>query len=96
MKISIVLFFVLALALALVQAMPSKGSTKASLKKKPACIKDCSGAEYAPVCGGDGTGKGDKSFGSECVLENFNCEHNQSLKVVSKGECPNGGSIRLQ
>ncbi|XP_056640575.1 turripeptide Pal9.2-like [Diorhabda sublineata] len=95
MKYSIAFLFVLVVALVLVEAIPSKGSTKASLKKKP-CLKECDGVEYKPVCGGDGTGKSDKSFGSECVLNNYNCENNQNLKVVSQGECPGGGSIRLQ
>uniref|UniRef100_A0A6P7F7C8 Turripeptide Lol9.1 n=1 Tax=Diabrotica virgifera virgifera TaxID=50390 RepID=A0A6P7F7C8_DIAVI len=90
----IVIFTVLVIISA-VFAVPSKGSTKASLQKKP-CLKDCSAVEYKPVCGGDGTGKGDKSFGSECVLGNFNCEHSTTLKVVKAGECPGGGSIRLQ
>lgn len=26
------------------------------------------------MCAGDGTGKNNKSFGSECVLANHNCE----------------------
>lgn len=49
-------------------ATPAKGTNK----KKP-CLKEC-GEEYKPVCGGDGSGKGNKSFGSKCVLENYNCE----------------------
>lgn len=57
-------------------ALPAKGSTKAALKKKP-CIKDC-GDVYKPVCGGDGSGKNNKSFGSECVLSNYNCETGNS------------------
>ncbi|KAG5875598.1 hypothetical protein JTB14_025374 [Gonioctena quinquepunctata] len=77
MKTSIVLFVVLVAVVASVYASPSKGSTKPSLKKK-ACTKDCATIEYKPVCGGDGTGKGNKSFGNTCVLENFNCENGQS------------------
>nr|CAI5834289.1 unnamed protein product [Callosobruchus analis] len=54
--------------------MPSKGSTKAALNKtKKDCITDC-GDVYKPVCAGDGSGKGNKSFGSECVLNKYNCE----------------------
>ncbi|KAJ8934371.1 hypothetical protein NQ314_013412 [Rhamnusium bicolor] len=67
--------FMMAL-LASVYGLPSKGSTKASLKKKP-CLKEC-GDVYKPVCGGDGSGKGNKSFGSECVLANYNCESGNS------------------
>ncbi|XP_074033219.1 turripeptide Ici9.2-like isoform X1 [Leptinotarsa decemlineata] len=93
MKTTIVLLIVLVAVLA-VQAGPSKGTTKPALKKKP-CMKDC-GTDYKPVCGGDGTGKGNKSFGSQCVLDNYNCENSQNLKVVSNGECPGGGGVRLQ
>lgn len=53
-------------------ALPAKGSTKAALKKKP-CLREC-GDVYKPVCAGDGTGTSNKSFGSECVLSNYNCE----------------------
>ncbi|CAG9822424.1 unnamed protein product [Phaedon cochleariae] len=95
MKSCVLFGVVLVALLAVAQAAPSKGSTKASLKKKP-CLKDCSTIEYKPVCGGDGTGKGNKSFGSECVLGNYNCENAQNLKVVSTGECPGGGGVRLQ
>ncbi|XP_072380204.1 turripeptide Pal9.2 [Diabrotica undecimpunctata] len=98
MKLLSILCFVIFIVLVLLSVaygVPSKGSTKASLQKKP-CLKDCSAVDYKPVCGGDGTGKGDKSFGSECVLGNFNCEHSTTLKVVKVGECPGGGSIRLQ
>lgn len=54
---------------------PAKGSTKAALRKKE-CLKDC-GDLYKPVCAGAGDGK-NKSFGSECVLANHNCEHDSS------------------
>ncbi|RZC42908.1 hypothetical protein BDFB_009870, partial [Asbolus verrucosus] len=57
--------------------LPAKGSTKAALKKKP-CLKECDDAGYKPVCAGDGSGKNNKSFGSECVLSNYNCETGNS------------------
>lgn len=60
--------FVVVAILASVYAVPAKANNK----KKP-CLKDC-GEDYKPVCGGDGSGKGNKSFGSKCVLENYNCE----------------------
>lgn len=65
--------------LAFTQAIPTKGSTKASLtnKKKP-CLQDCGTTEYKPVCGGDGVGK-NMSFGSACVLGNYNCENSKSM-----------------
>lgn len=56
--------------------LPAKGSTKAALRKKE-CLREC-GDVYKPVCAGDGTGKNNKSFGSECVLSNHNCEHDTS------------------
>ncbi|VEN51322.1 unnamed protein product [Callosobruchus maculatus] len=86
----------LALVLHAALSMPSKGSTKAALNKtKKDCITDC-GDVYKPVCAGDGSGKGNKSFGSECVLTKYNCESGNQLKVVSQGECPGGGGVRLQ
>ncbi|ERL86470.1 hypothetical protein D910_03876 [Dendroctonus ponderosae] len=78
--------------LSLVDAAPSKGSTKASLKKKQTCAKDC-GDNYKPICAGDGSKN--LSFGSECVLSNYNCENQKNLKLVSQGECPGGGGVRL-
>ncbi|VEN51323.1 unnamed protein product [Callosobruchus maculatus] len=109
MKFALVLFFVLVLPVANLKqllegkgrtnisfSMPSKGSTKAALNKtKKDCITDC-GDVYKPVCAGDGSGKGNKSFGSECVLTKYNCESGNQLKVVSQGECPGGGGVRLQ
>lgn len=59
-------------------ANPAKGTNK----KKP-CLKDC-GEDYKPVCGGDGSGKGNKSFGSKCVLENYNCEKGLSKYTTLK------------
>lgn len=67
---------------AAVSGSPAKGSTKAALKKKD-CLKDC-GEVYKPVCAGDGTTKTtNKSFGSECVLANYNCEHEASKFSLS-------------
>ncbi|CAH1972922.1 unnamed protein product [Acanthoscelides obtectus] len=76
--------------------MPSKGSTKAALNKtKKDCGTDC-GEVYKPVCAGDGSGKNNKSFGNECVLNKYICESGNQLKIVSQGECPGGGGVRLQ
>lgn len=74
-----ILYFTVAL-LSTVYGAPSKGSTKASLKKKQTCVKDC-GDTYKPVCAGDGSKN--ISFGSECVLGNYNCE-NQKGKINDK------------
>ncbi|XP_018332067.1 turripeptide Pal9.2 isoform X2 [Agrilus planipennis] len=77
---------------ALAYGYPSKGSTKASLKKK-ACNPDCT-QDYEPVCAGDNKGK-DRTFGNKCVLERHNCEQGQNLQIKHKGECPGGGGVRL-
>lgn len=65
----------LTVTVAIVTSSPAKGSTKAALKKKE-CLKEC-GDLYKPVCAGNGAGT-NKSFGSECVLSNHNCEHDSS------------------
>ncbi|KAJ8921653.1 hypothetical protein NQ315_010562 [Exocentrus adspersus] len=94
MKFSLVVLVVFVTLVASVYGFPSKGSTKASLNKKPACLKDC-GDIYKPICVGDGSGKNNKSFGSECVLANYNCENKVDWKVISEGECAGGGGVRL-
>ncbi|XP_060524823.1 agrin-like [Cylas formicarius] len=93
MKLYVLLLFVLAVLLSAVYGAPSKGSTKASLKKKQSCVKEC-GDTYKPICAGDASTKG-ISFGSACVLENYNCENHKELNVLSEGECPGGGGVRL-
>ncbi|XP_019871505.1 turripeptide Pal9.2 [Aethina tumida] len=93
MKFSIVFCIFLVGLVAVTYGSPAKGSTKASLKKKP-CMKDC-GDNYKPVCAGDGKDK-PRSYGSECVLSNFNCESGNDYKIISQGECPGGGGVRLQ
>lgn len=70
-------FYVLVIAITATNAKPAKGSTKASLKKKPQCLEQCTD-DYKPICAGDGTGKNNKSFGNECVLRNHNCEQSSS------------------
>ncbi|EDS41366.1 conserved hypothetical protein [Culex quinquefasciatus] len=85
------LFLLIALAMtAVVLASPAKEKPT-----KKACAKACS-FDYTPVCGGVKDSK-DKpiSFGNTCVLENYNCENQKSLSVLSQGECPGGGSVRL-
>ncbi|XP_030766808.1 agrin-like [Sitophilus oryzae] len=92
MKLYLVLLVVLVAVLSTIYGAPSKGSTKASLKKKATCTKEC-GETYKPVCASEGDRK--ISFGSECVLSNYNCENQKNLRVVSQGECPGGGGVRL-
>ncbi|KAJ3666074.1 hypothetical protein Zmor_001529 [Zophobas morio] len=93
MKFAVVCFVVIAVVVTSSYGLPAKGSTKAALKKKP-CLKECPD-DYKPVCAGDGSGKNNKSFGSECVLSNYNCESGNNLKIQSQGECPGGGGVRL-
>ncbi|CAG9769356.1 unnamed protein product [Ceutorhynchus assimilis] len=98
MKLYFILLVVLVTVLSVIYGAPSKGSTKASLKKKQTCVKDCSDPDkpensYKPICAGDGTKN--ISFGSACVLGNYNCENQKDLKIMAQGECPGGGGIRL-
>ncbi|KAL1489278.1 hypothetical protein ABEB36_014207 [Hypothenemus hampei] len=92
MKVYFILLIVLVTILSAIYGAPSKGSTKASLIKKKSCAKDC-GEVYKPICAGDANKN--ISFGSECVLSNYNCENQKDLKVISEGECPGGGGVRL-
>lgn len=71
---------------------PAKGSTKASLKKKP-CMKDC-GDNYKPVCAGDGKDK-PRSYGSECVLSNFNCESGNGKFLCNPNQIFNNKSVLI-
>lgn len=73
------MFMILVALFSLANGAPSKGSTKASLKKKTTCAKDC-GDNYKPICAGDGTRN--ISFGSECVLSNYNCENQKGIKFM--------------
>ncbi|XP_055628475.1 turripeptide Pal9.2-like [Toxorhynchites rutilus septentrionalis] len=79
------------LMIAVVLALPAKEKPA-----KKACARSCT-FDYTPVCGGVKDSK-DKpiSFGNTCVLENYNCENQKSLVVLSQGECPGGGGVRLQ
>ncbi|XP_055592533.1 turripeptide Pal9.2 [Uranotaenia lowii] len=74
---------------ALVQANP------ANEPAKKVCGRSCT-FDYTPVCGGV-KGSNDKplSFGNTCVMEKYNCENGKSLTVLSQGECPGGGGVRL-
>ncbi|XP_044757525.1 uncharacterized protein LOC123315754 [Coccinella septempunctata] len=92
MKCALAICAVLVAVLALTSAVPAKGSTKASLKKP--CLKTCPQEdEIKPICGGNAEKK--ISFANECVMSNYNCENGADLKVISQGECPGGGGIRL-
>ncbi|XP_053687533.1 turripeptide Pal9.2-like [Sabethes cyaneus] len=79
------------LTLAIVQGLPAKEKPS-----KSTCQKACT-FDYTPICAGLKNSK-DKplSFGNTCVLENYNCENQKSLVVLSQGECPGGSGVRLQ
>lgn len=67
-------------SLAVVSCRPDKSDLKqlkAEAARKKACMHDCTSAKFEPVCAGK-TGEKPKSFGSECVLNNYNCEHKDS------------------
>ncbi|KAL3278912.1 hypothetical protein HHI36_016430 [Cryptolaemus montrouzieri] len=92
MKCAVTIFICLVSLLAFSSGLPAKGSTKASLKKP--CLKVCPQEEnIKPICGGNAEKK--ISFANECVMSNYNCENGADLKVISQGECPGGGGIRL-
>ncbi|EDW66784.1 vasotab [Drosophila virilis] len=88
------LFTILALCLlALVFASPAKDS------KKPAnsCARAC-GDDYEPVCARTKNSSKERllTFGSPCVMANYNCQHaDDPFEVKSKGECGGGVSVRL-
>ncbi|GLV31640.1 uncharacterized protein CBL_07401 [Carabus blaptoides fortunei] len=90
MKLTIALIAVVLIGIA--TAGPAKSDAKKNVQNKP-CLKTCD-LDYKPVCAGEGKDK-PKSFGSVCVLDNYNCEHGSNLKKVSEGECPGGGGVRL-
>lgn len=50
---------------------------KAEAARKKACTHDCSSVKFEPICAGK-QGEKPKSFGSECVMNNYNCEHKDS------------------
>lgn len=50
----------------------STTTTISPARKCKTCTND-----YSPICGSDGA-KVNLSFGSKCVMEKYNCEHNTS------------------
>lgn len=50
---------------------------KPELKK---CLKNCDAVKFEPICAGipNSNTEKPKSFGSKCILENYNCEHDSS------------------
>ncbi|KAH8359136.1 hypothetical protein KR093_004581, partial [Drosophila rubida] len=79
--------------LAFALANPAKDS------KKPAntCNRAC-GDAYEPVCAKAKNSSKERliSFGSKCVMENYNCQHaDDPFEIKSNGECGGGVSVRL-
>ncbi|XP_017090431.2 uncharacterized protein [Drosophila bipectinata] len=80
--------------LAITVAIPAKDS------KKPAgnaCVKSC-GDAYDPICGKAKNTSKERliTFGSPCVMSNYNCNHaEEQFEQKSKGECGGGVSVLL-
>ncbi|KAH8351049.1 hypothetical protein KR084_001652, partial [Drosophila pseudotakahashii] len=80
--------------LAFVLANPAKDT------KKPAtdsCQRNC-GEVYEPVCAKAKNSSKERliTFGSPCVMSNYNCQHaDDPFEQKSKGECGGGVSVRL-
>ncbi|XP_011203147.1 uncharacterized protein LOC126764424 [Bactrocera neohumeralis] len=88
MRVTIVIFVALCLV-ALTFASP------AGKKQAPACARDC-GEKYSPLCGKEKNGSKLLTFGNECVLLRFNCEHpDGQYNIDSVGECAGNVSVRL-
>lgn len=60
---------------AVVLASPAKN------KQAPACSRNC-GDKYEPVCAKAKNSPKEKllTFGSECVMANYNCQHSDERK----------------
>ncbi|XP_041980206.1 uncharacterized protein LOC121733873 [Aricia agestis] len=93
-SLTLVLFAVLIVAVSCRPDKPDLKQLKAEAARKKACLHDCTSVAFDPVCAGK-TGEKPKSFGSECVMNNYNCEHKDTLKKISKSECTGSDGIRL-
>ncbi|XP_037948342.1 vasotab [Teleopsis dalmanni] len=70
---------------------------KDNKKQAPTCSKDC-GDKYDPLCAKAKTGTKERllTFGSPCVMDNYNCAHSDDqFEKKSNGECPGNVSVRL-
>lgn len=88
----VLFFYFTALFIALATSSPA-----GEKKTKAACGKACP-FNYEPICAEpaqSGSGK-PLSFGNECVLETYNCEHPTAKYVFkTKSECPGSNGVRL-
>ncbi|CAF4951240.1 unnamed protein product [Pieris macdunnoughi] len=92
--LTIFLFAVVIVAVSGRPDKPDLKQLKAEAARKKACLHDCGSAKFEPICAGK-QGEKPKSFGSECVLNNYNCENKDTLQKISKGECKGSDGIRL-
>ncbi|CAG4930457.1 uncharacterized protein LOC123696907 [Colias croceus] len=93
-SITVFLFVALIVAVSCRPDKPDLKQLKADAARKKACMHDCSHEKFEPICAGK-QGEKPKSFGSECVMNNYNCENKDSLQKISKGECKGSDGIRL-
>ncbi|XP_022218712.1 vasotab [Drosophila obscura] len=88
------LFAFLALCLlAFALAVPAKDTKK----QANSCQRSC-GDDYEPVCAKAKNSSKERllTFGSACVMSNYNCQHaDDPFDIKSKGECGGGVSVRL-
>ncbi|XP_004529174.1 uncharacterized protein LOC101451998 [Ceratitis capitata] len=88
MRILIVIFAVLCFTAATFASPAGK-------KQAPACARDC-GDKYEPICAKEKSGSKLITFGNECVMGRFNCEHpDGQYDIKTKGECGGNVSVRL-
>ncbi|XP_065363718.1 vasotab [Calliphora vicina] len=90
MRFAFAVLLVVCLA-AVALASPAKN------KQAPACSRNC-GDSYEPVCAKAKNSSKERllTFGSECVMGNYNCQHSDDpFEVKSKGECGGNVSVRL-
>ncbi|XP_044738419.1 uncharacterized protein LOC123300026 isoform X2 [Chrysoperla carnea] len=79
MRFAIALFLVAALAVTVLSAPPEKKDLKQikeEARQKQKCVKSCDEKTEAICAGVDG--EKPLSFGSQCVLDNYNCENGKS------------------
>ncbi|XP_055849434.1 vasotab [Episyrphus balteatus] len=91
MRFAIVTIFVLLIA-AVAFAKPAKSTPPNS------CTRVCP-TNYEPVCAKAKNGNKERllTFGSDCVMSNYNCDHTDDpYEKKSNGECGNKVSVRLQ
>ncbi|CAK1555404.1 unnamed protein product [Leptosia nina] len=94
MKASMFLLFAMIVVVSCRSDKPDLKQLKAEAARKKACMHDCSSVKFEPICAGK-QGEKPKSFGSECVMNNYNCENKDTLQKLSKGECKGSDGIRL-